>query len=266
MSEEAVRDREQAIREEQELIELCLRLTSLAKERGVVLRALGAVAFRIHCPRYKALEYEAGRYLTDVDLATYLRELTGVERVFSEAGFFEDERLKALHGTERRVFYHRTSAWHSDVFVDRLRFCHDVQFRGRLEVDYPTIPLAELLLAKLQIVTFEPKDCIDSFILLREHPIGDGDAETVNAGVIARVAAEDWGFWKTIGMNLGRIEEFARRMPYGVIPADRDDVLGKVAALRERIDAAPKTVKWKLRAKVGIRVPWYRDVDELARE
>lgn len=264
MSEGAAQTREQAIRQEQELIELCLRLTSAAKERGVILRALGAVAFRIHCPKFKAIEYEAGRYLTDVDMATYFNQLDGVERVFAEAGFVQDERLK-LHGAGRRIFYSTTSEWHSDIFVDELSFCHAVTFKGRLEADYPTIPAAELLLEKLQIVTFEPKDCLDSYILLREHPIGDGDNETVNVGVIVRTCADDWGWWKTVDINLGRIEEFAGKMPYGITAADRDDVLSKVADLRSRIEAAPKSLKWKLRARVGTKRPWYQEVDDLTR-
>ncbi len=264
MSEDAAKDRERAVRQEQELIELCLRLVSGAKERGVVLRALGAVAFRIHCPKFKAIEYEAGRYLTDVDMATYFSQLDGVEQVFTKAGFVQDERLK-LHGAGRRVFYSTTSEWHSDIFVDELSFCHAVSFKGRLEADYPTIPLAELLLEKLQIVAFEPKDCLDSFVLLREHPIGDEDAETVNASVIARTCADDWGWWKTVDMNLGRIEEFADKMPYGIAAADRDDVLGKVAELKRRIEAAPKSLKWKLRARVGTKRPWYQEVDDLSR-
>jgi len=264
MSEDADQDRQQAVRQEAELIELCRRLVEAAKEKGAVLRALGAVAFRIHCPKYKAIEYEAGRYLTDVDMATYFSQLDKVEKVFTEAGFVQDERLK-LHGAGRRVFYSTTSDWHSDIFVDELSFCHTVSFKGRLEADYPTIPLAELLLEKLQIVSFEPKDCLDSFVLLREHPVGDSDEETINAGIIARTCADDWGWWKTVDMNLGRIEEFAKSLPYGITAADRDDVLGKIEELKRRIEAAPKSLKWKMRARVGTKRPWYQEVDDLAR-
>lgn len=264
MATDATQERKQAEKQEQELIDLCLRLTSAAKERGVILRALGAVAFRIHCPKFKAIEYEAGRHLTDVDMATYFSQLDGVERVFTEVGFTQDERLK-LHGAGRRVFYSTTSEWHSDIFVDDLSFCHTVSFKGRLEADYPTIPLAELLLEKLQIVTFEPKDCLDSFILLREHAVGDGDQETVNAGVIVRTCADDWGWWKTVDLNLDRIVEFAGKMPYGITAADRDNVLAKVADLKSRIEAAPKSLKWKMRARVGTKRPWYTEVDDLER-
>ena len=38
--------------------------------------------------------------------------------------------------------------------------CHDIPFKDRLEIDYPTIPLAELLLEKMQIVQINEKDLI----------------------------------------------------------------------------------------------------------
>jgi hypothetical protein len=33
--------------------------------------------------------------------------------------------------------------------------------------------------------------------------------------------------------------------------------------LQEAIEAAPKTTKWKVRARVGDRVRWYEDPDEI---
>lgn len=256
---------EEARAQEQQLIELGLGLVEAAQKAGATLRLLGAVAFRIHCPQFKHLEYQVGRFLSDLDFAAYARDLDKLEKVFAQQGFVENERVRTLHGTERRVFDHPTG-WHADVFVDRLRFCHDVNFRGRLERDYPTIPLAELLLEKLQIVQFEAKDAVDTFVLLREHAVGEGDAETINAPLIARLCGDDWGFWKTITMNLERMEEQARNLKVDVGDDDRRDVLDKIALLRERIEREPKTMRWRMRARLGTRVPWYREVEELSRQ
>lgn len=257
---------EEALSQERELMELGKKVVEAARSRGLTVRLLGAVAFRIHCPAYRHLEHAAGRWLTDLDFACYGREADRVARVFAEQGFEENLRVRALHGTQRRVFDH-PSGWHADLFIDRLRFCHDVEFRGRLEADYPTIPLAELLMEKLQIVAFEPKDALDSFVLLREHEVGDVDAETVNAGLIARITADDWGFWKTVTVNLERMRQYAQEMSVrGVGDQDRSDVVEKVNALLARIEREPKTVRWRMRARLGTRVPWYRTVEELARQ
>jgi hypothetical protein len=260
VSEEAL------LRQEQELIELGTRMVEAAKAKGLSVRLLGAVAFRIHCPAFRHWEHAAGRWLTDLDFACYGREADRVASVFAAEGFEEDLRVRALHGTQRRVFNH-PSGWHADLFVDRLRFCHDVEFRGRLEADFPTIPLAELLLEKLQIVALEPKDALDSFVLLREHQVGDGDRETVNAGLIARIMADDWGFWKTVTTNLERMREYAQGISvYGVRDQDRKDVVEKVETLIERIEREPKTMRWRMRARVGTRIPWYRTVEEMTRQ
>ncbi|MEW6547361.1 MAG: hypothetical protein AB1446_10705 [Bacillota bacterium] len=256
---------EEARAQEQKLVELGLGLVEAAREKGVTLRLLGAVAFRVHCPAFKHLEYQVGRWLSDLDFAAYARDLDKLEKIFTQQGFVEDERVKTLHGMERRVFNHE-SGWHADVFVDRLRFCHDVNFRGRLEQDYPTIPLAELLLEKLQIVAFEPKDAVDTFVLLREHPVGEGDRETVNAPLIARICGDDWGFWKTVNLNLDRMEEYARSLKLQVTEEDRRDVLDKISLLRKHIQDEPKSLKWRMRARLGTRVPWYREVEELSRQ
>lgn len=251
--------------QENQLIELGERIIFLAKEEGILLRALGAIGFRIHCPRFKYLEYSAGRFLSDLDFATYLSQLNGVERVFSKLGFMQNERMKALHGTQRRIFDHSETGWHADVFVDKLRFCHDINFHNRLEADFPTIPLAELLLEKLQIVNFEPKDTIDSVVLIREHEIGENDNETINAGVIAKICANDWGFWKTVQLNFDRISNYTEGSEI-LTPIDKKDVIKKIDFLQKRINEEPKSLTWKLRAKVGEKKQWYRDVEDVDRE
>jgi len=251
--------------QEHQLIELAEKITSLAKEENVLLRVLGAVAFRIHCPQFKYLEYSAKRLLSDLDLATYSSQLRGMEFVFLKLGFVQNERVKVLHGNQRRIFDHPETGWHVDVFVDKLQFCHDIDFHGRLEADFPTIPLAELLLEKLQIVNFEPKDAVDSVVLIREHKIGDNDNETINARIIAQICARDWGFWKTIQLNLDKIISYTERSEI-LTPTDKKDVIEKVNFLKKRINEEPKTLAWKLRAKVGERIQWYREVEDIERE
>ena len=56
------------------------------------------------------------------------------------------------------------------------------------------MPLAELLLEKMQIVQINEKDLIDTVMLLREHPIGDTDKETINAVIMTRT------LWERLGL------------------------------------------------------------------
>ena len=53
--------------------------------------------------------------------------------------------------------------------------CHRIEFGDRLGKSRPTLPVADLLLSKLQIVKINRKDVLDALILLAEHPLGQDD-------------------------------------------------------------------------------------------
>ena len=58
-----------------------------------------------------------------------------------------------------------------------------------------------------------------------------------------------------------KLEEYRDRLEH----EDRDVVHGRIHELLERIEQEPKSVRWKARARVGERVKWYKDVEELTR-
>ncbi|HLE91633.1 MAG TPA: hypothetical protein VI753_10835, partial [Anaerolineales bacterium] len=163
-------------------------LNALAQDENkhVMMRLIGALAFRTHCPQYGYIQDRLGRKFTDFDFASYPRFVKDIRRVLTELGYEEDKQVTQLIGDRRMLFHDPVFGRHADVFFNTLDFCHPVNFAGRLEAEEFTLPLAELLLEKMQIVQINEKDLIDSIMLLREHPIGDQDHETVNAVVIAR--------------------------------------------------------------------------------
>jgi hypothetical protein len=241
------------------------RITKAAKTEGVLLRLLGALAFHIHCPKFSYMQGMLGRTFTDIDFASYRQESSRITNLFTELGYQHDARVRALFGS-RLVFYETSGTnRHCDVFLDKLEFCHDVDFEGRLEVDDPTVPLAELLLEKMQIVKLNQKDAIDTIMLLREHQIGGSDDDTINADRIARLTARDWGLWRTFTLNLENVGKIAQNLEK-LSEEDKKDVTSKITTLRSRIDSEPKTRGWKIRSQIGERKKWYRDVDELLRE
>jgi hypothetical protein len=149
-----------------------------------------------------------------------------------------------------------------DVFYEKLDFCHVIRWNGRLEADWPTIPMAEMLLEKMQIVKINEKDLIDTIMLFLEHPLGDVDAETINMAQVARLCAADWGLWRTTTMNLEKVKQIAGTYPQ-LSAEDKATVARQVDQALARLEAEPKSLAWKLRAKVGDRVKWYKDVDEV---
>ena len=241
-------------------------LHALAQDENkhVIMRLIGALAFRTHCPQYGYIQDKLGRKFTDFDFASYPRFVRDVRRVLTDLGYEEDKQVTQLFGDRRMVFHDPAFGRHVDVFFNTLDFCHPVNFVGRLEAEEFTLPLAELLLEKMQIVQINEKDLIDSIMLLREHPIGDHDHETVNAVLIARTLGNDWGFWRTVTGNLKVLEEAIDHYD-GLSEEDRSIVRGRIKELEARIDSQPKSLAWKARAKIGERVKWYKDVEELQR-
>jgi hypothetical protein len=116
----------------------------------------------------------------------------------------------------------------------------------------------------MQIVKINQKDIIDTIMLVREHELGDSDNETINAGYITRLCAADWGLWKTLTTNLDRVRKSVEEESK-LSDEDKNDVNSKVEKLSTRVNDEPKTTSWKLRARVGERRKWYRDVEEITR-
>jgi hypothetical protein len=240
-----------------------LRLVSYAKENNVTLRSLGATAFKYHCPNYAYLFDKFGRQLSDLDLAGYSREAPKIEKLFEKLGYRKRLIQAFVSARERQIYYDPINNRKVDVFLDRLTMCHTIEFCDRLSVDFPTLPLAELLLEKMQIVQLTEKDVKDTLILLREHAVGDSDDETVNIRYIARLLAEDWGFYYTVITNLKKLVSMLNNYRIQLTDDGVNDIKYKVKTALEIIQNEPKSLKWKVREKVGTKVKWYKEVEPI---
>ncbi len=238
------------------------RIIETGNRAGVLLRLLGSLAFHEHCPRLGYLQAELGRAYTDIDLAAYQSQAKEIKALMTGLGYVENREVSMVSEGTRAIFENPQNHLHVDIFYDKLDFCHVIRWTDRLQVDSPTIPLAELLLEKMQIVKINEKDIIDTIMLLLEHPLGDTDHETINIALIARLCAADWGLWRTVTMNLDKV----RKLAPGYAQLDdtlKAQVIQQVDAALARIEAEPKPMAWRMRARVGDRVQWYKDVDEV---
>ncbi len=239
------------------------RLVTAANAEGVALRLLGALAFAKRCPRHSYLQETLKRVYTDIDFAGYGKQAKQIRALLAREGYVEDDLIYVESEGSRMVLNHPGSDLHLDVFLDKLEFCHTIPWNSRLETHDATIPLAEMLMQKMQIVQINEKDIIDTIMLMLEHPLGESDGDTINIALVSRVCAKDWGWWRTLTMNLGKVQQMAAS--YEALGAEeKSRVAEQVGLALARIQAEPKSLSWKLRAKVGDRKKWYRDVGELA--
>lgn len=249
--------------ENEHFVDEALRLVDGAEQRGVRLRILGSLAYRLHCPDYIEMFERMERDLTDIDFAAGRVQAREIRDFISSAGYVEDERVTMATEGSRYFFENPETHLGIDVFMDELYFCHPIPLRERLGLDNPTISLADLILEKMQIVEINLKDIKDTLVLLLEHDVGNAThgRETVDGAYIAAILSQDWGFYYTVTENLKKIGRFLPEFDT-VSERHAEIITRRVDQLIAKIEEAPKSKRWKVRAKVGTRKRWYQEVNE----
>ncbi len=244
------------------------RLVEEAEVERMLLRVMGALAIRMHSPEFADLHRGLKRLgeseFPDIDLMSIRECRKRLPGFFQARGYTYDKALMAIYGSKRHIYY-GTEIPVVDVFFDQLAMCHVIDLRGRIRIDFPTVSLADLLLGKMQIVKLNLKDVKDTVVLLRAHDVGGSDDETINCRYIAELLSQDWGFYHTVTTNLKRIRDDFLSTLEVLDQEDIADVRGKVNEILEAIEREDKSLKWRMRAKIGTRKKWYQEVEEVIR-
>ena len=249
------------------LLDNAVSIVREASQKKVTLRIMGAMAVLLHSERSRHLFKDMKRTFTDIDLIGYSSQFKLIKDHLANMGYQSQtsgyEVAVSSHG-KRSIYSDPKTKTHVDIFYDRLEMCHTVDFKNRLELDYPTISLADLLLEKMQIVHLNNKDMIDTLVMLSEHDIGDSNAETIDIEYVSRLLAKDWGFYYTVTTNLKNIKNVLGKLE-ALAERDKKNVDEKIEKAIKRIEEEPKSAGWKIRSKIGPSKKWYNDVEEVVR-
>lgn len=233
------------------------RLIGAAQRKGVAVRTLGGVAVSLQAPEGRPL---LPRAIKDIDLVAKKGTRTAVTQVLVEEGYVADKMFNVLHGSRRLLFYDEPNQRKLDVFVGEFSMCHPIPIADRLDKDPLTVPLAELLLTKLQIVELTERDQRDIYNLAYHHEVTAENGTGIEGRFVAELCSRDWGLWRT---SRGTIERcLTNVVEYDLDAGAVDLIKERLRRLWEHIDKAPKSAKWKLRARVGDRVKWYEEPEE----
>jgi Uncharacterised nucleotidyltransferase len=235
------------------------RLIEAAEAEGCTVRVMGGVAISMHATAgvHPALRRTYG----DIDLVSAKKDGRRTLKMLAAAGYEPNERFNAMNGGRRLVVYDMQNGRQLDVFVGEFAMCHRLPIADRLQADPTTLPLAELLLTKLQVVHTNRKDVLDICAILLDHEIGDTDDNVVNAPYVASLLAGDWGLWRT---SRGTIETTRDQLPaIDLAPAERDVIDRRLTELWDRVERQPKSLRWRSRAKIGERTRWYEEPEEI---
>jgi len=234
------------------------RLLEMADAQGVPLRLLGGIAVRLKAPE---IPPSLARPYKDIDFAVTKKGSGAADKLLRAAGYEPNVAFNAMHARERGLYYDEVNGRQVDLFINAFRMCHEIPLGDRLGVETQTVPLAELMLTKLQIIELNEKDIRDTVLLFHGHPIADHDDGAVNGAHIAALCADDWGLWRTITANLERCRGHVA--DYELPAEDRERIEASFDQLLERIEAEPKSRGWRRRAKVGDKKRWYELPEEV---
>jgi hypothetical protein len=244
------------------------RIVEEGRKRGLVLRVMGGVGIRLRTLAHADLGTRlarlgaGGQEFTDLDFMTYKKHRKQVQPFLEDLGYSKRRATMSSAASERQIYFHEHGWFFLDVFFDKLMVAnHRLDFRGRLELDPLTLSPTDLLLEKLQIVSFSQKDLKDTLMLLFSHRLaGDDEEGAINATYIATLLSTDWGFWYTLTTNLTGIVDLLPTLP-ALSEEERNTIKDRIDELLAHIEAQPKSMGWKARSKIGPKRRWYEPVE-----
>lgn len=228
------------------------RIVNEANQRGVKLRLIGGVGILLQSQSIEVPHILKRNYV-DLDFVGLSNQIPKLTKLFTELGYEPNRRFNAILGSERLLFSSSGSVDHIDVLIDRLRMCHTWDLRDRLNIDNLTLPVADLLLSKLQIVNVTEKDLKDIYLLLLQHELGANDQNLINTTYLSDLMGNNWGLWKTATINLKKAFEYLDELQFD----QKGVVVERLKELIALTEDMKKSLGWKLRGIVGERVQWY---------
>lgn len=239
------------------------RLIEAARQQQVQLRAFGGLAIYVHSQNNPSFFH---RDSPDVDFVVPRDQRQLLESFFESMGYVPNKRFNLLNGARRQIYYQEKENHRVDILVGDFEMCHKLPLDDhRLEIDPVTIPLAELLLSKAQIVQLNRKDALDIISLLLNNDLGKDSEGKIGLDRITLLCSQDWGLYKTVTINLQRVQELLAGSELKLSDEEKKLISARVQAIKDAIEAAPKPLAWQLRDKVGTRVRWYEEVEEVDR-
>lgn len=238
------------------------RLVEAARASSIVLRALGGLAIRVRSGDFK--KYFAREY-RDLDFVVAEKDRKKIEPFFQEMGYESNKRFNVLNGAKRQIYLDPNSERHVDLFVGNFEMCHKLPMDDRLQLDPVTVSLADLFLSKAQIVELNQKDALDIASLLLFNETGNDDNGRINLSHIAKLCSQDWGLYKTTSISLQRVAQAIGDEKLNLSEAERGLILKRLSEIEQTFVQMPKSLAWQMRDKVGTRVRWYEEVEEVSR-
>jgi|HubBroStandDraft_1064217.scaffolds.fasta_scaffold09290_4 hypothetical protein len=235
-----------------DMAERARELHDTLRQHGIAAKLIGGLAIALRCPGLA--EHGLARDYHDIDVCSRSRDAKKMDAAMAGLGFEPHKHFNAMNYGRQMMYSNPVTGLHVDVFLDVLRMCQELALADRLNTDdHPSLPVADLVLSKLQIVELTEKDKTDLLGLLLEHDLTSDDTG-LNVGRVTDLCRTNWGWWQSSVITL---EACRTQAASSLAAQDAGLASGRIEKLLAAIDAAPKSVKWKARARIGTRAKWY---------
>jgi hypothetical protein len=236
------------------------RLVEVGEAAGVALRATGGVGVAMICP--SARRPPLARTYQDIDFLARSKDAQAVGRLLVEHGYTPEEEFNVLHGQRRLFFLDSANNREADIFLDAIEMCHRLDLRERARILDKTLTPADLLLSKLQVINTNEKDFKDATAVLADHEI-TADDTGININRLNELCAGDWGWWRTVTMVAEKTHKYALQLCQQPEGAGLAHVPERIRHVLAELERAPKSRRWKMRARVGERMRWHDDPEDV---
>jgi hypothetical protein len=244
-----------------ELVNEMYRLIESAQQERILLRAFGGLAIFVHSQNDSRF---FKRDEPDFDFLVPRNDRQKLESFFRKMGYSPDKQFNLLNGMRRQIYHHDGTGFpHIDILVGDFEMCHKLPLNDRLDIDPVTIPKTDLLLSKAQVVELNRKDALDIVSLLFNNDVGNEAENKIGLDRITGLCSQDWGLYKTTSINLERVDELLREGELELTPNERTFIAERVRRIQKAFEEMPKSIAWQMRDKVGTRVRWYEEVEEV---
>ncbi len=117
-----------------------------------------------------------------------------------------------------------------------------IDFSARLSLASPTLPMADLLLLKLQRSPFEEKHIQDAIALLLDHRVAQGEVlDQIDHAYIAKLCAQDWSLHTAVYDNSVTLEQVLEKY---VEPEEAQLLWRRIELIQEDMDQQKKSLGW----------------------
>ena len=226
------------------------QIIDTAESRGVRLRLIGGLAFKLLCPSASLPMYM--RENKDIDLMGKREDVREIVKTMETLGYRPREVFNKLNMGQRLIYYDMVNKRRVDLFLDEFIMCHRFNFKESILAGMRTLPITQLVMTKLQVVEKTDKEFLDLSAAFQDFEVTEA-GEGIRGDELSELCAKDWGMYTTFRKSLKALGERFRASG----GEESEGVMRKIDGLISMMDAKPKSLAWKMRARVGERAKWY---------